>query len=382
METGGEILYPWVSRMLMLGLYVTGEVPFKAVYIHGYVLAEDGAKMSKSLGNVINPLEVIDKYGSDALRMGVIASRAPAVNRGYDHRKVEDARNFANKLWNIARYIEGKVGKTVQRTVLSSSSEASSVKAESDADHWMLEQLGGATQDIADHLDNYRFAEAYDALYRFVWNDFADWYIEASKTAENLPLLASALEAILVVAHPFAPFVTETIWQTLAWAPNQLLATATWPETPTADAKLARNFAELKTVVTESRAIMKALGVAKTNLTYTDAPVIEANQELLKRLANLESVAFGTQDGVKLTTTKYDVRLGISKDLAKAYAEKLVARQKAMSEIIKNFEARLKNKQYVAHAPKAVVEQTRDQLAEAKNLLQALKDERSRYSAS
>ena len=93
METGGEILYPWVSRMIMLGLYVTGEIPFKAVYIHGYVMAEDGAKMSKSLGNVINPIDVIEEYGSDALRIGIIASRAPAVNRGYDSRKVQDARN-------------------------------------------------------------------------------------------------------------------------------------------------------------------------------------------------------------------------------------------------------------------------------------------------
>ena len=107
METGGEILYPWVSRMIMLGLYRTGEVPFKEVYIHGYVMAEDGSKMSKSLGNVVDPLPVIKKYGSDALRMGIISGRSPAVNRGYDHRRVEEARNFCNKLWNIARFVEG-----------------------------------------------------------------------------------------------------------------------------------------------------------------------------------------------------------------------------------------------------------------------------------
>ncbi len=103
METGGEILYPWVSRMIMLGLYTTGDIPFNEVYIHGYVMAEDGSKMSKSLGNVVDPLPVIAKYGSDALRMGIISGRSPAINRGYDLRRVEEARNFANKLWNVAR---------------------------------------------------------------------------------------------------------------------------------------------------------------------------------------------------------------------------------------------------------------------------------------
>ncbi len=371
METGGEILYPWVSRMLMLGLYVTGDIPFKAVYIHGYVLAEDGAKMSKSLGNVINPLEVIEKYGSDALRMGVIASRAPAVNRGYDHRKVEDARNFCNKLWNIARYIEGKVGKG-----------RAAAKPQTDADHWILTQLRQAADGIATHLEDYRFAEAYDTLYHFVWDDFADWYIEASKAAENQELLAFTLESVLKIAHPFAPFVTETIWQTLAWAPNSILATASWPEVPVADSKRAKAFEELKAIVSETRAVMKAVGVTKTSLIYADAPIIETNQELICRLANLESVAFGEQqDGIKLTTTPYDIRLDISREEARAYADKLAEREKNEKAFIKNLEARLANKAYLKNAPARVVEQSQKALADAKEQLEAIAAERKRFTA-
>jgi valyl-tRNA synthetase len=365
METGGEILYPWVSRMLMLGLYVTGEIPFKAVYIHGYVMAEDGAKMSKSLGNVIDPIEVMDKYGSDALRMGIIAGRVPAVNRGYDHRKVEDARNFCNKLWNIARYIEDKVGNRP---------DVSEPKPQADVDHWLLNKLRQATEVVAADLENYRFAEAYDTLYHFVWDDFADWYLEASKAEENRALLAFGLETILKLLHPFAPFVTETIWQTLAWAPDTLLATSRWPEIPKADQKRAGQFDEIKTIITEARAIQKAVGASKCKLTYMNSSLIQANAELIRRLGRLESVAAGANEtGVKLVQTKHNVRLAISPKLAKQYAHKLAEQQLAETNLIVTLKKRLANKAYVAHAPQALIAQSRTQLADAKLRLEQLK---------
>lgn len=372
METGGEILYPWVSRMVMLGLYVTGNIPFKSVYIHGYVMAEDGTKMSKSLGNVINAPEVIEKYGADALRMGIIAGRVAAVNRGYDSRRVEEARNFNNKLWNIARYIEDKVGDR---------KELGDPEPKTDADHWILNRLGETVNEIGGHLDNYRFGEAYDTLYHFVWDDFADWYVEASKAEENRELLAFALESILKIAHPFAPFVTETIWQVLEWQPKQILAVAEWPEIPAADTKRAKAFEEVKTVVADARAVMKAVGVSKTTLVYSNAPVVEANAELIKRLARLESVAYGAHNsGIKLTQTKYDLRLDITEEDAQKYADKLKEQQKTEETAIKNLQARLKNKSYVDNAPEAVVSQTRQQLKEAEDRLQTIKDEHARFN--
>ena len=300
METGGEILYPWVSRMIMLGLYVTGEVPFREVYIHGYVMAEDGSKMSKSVGNVVDPLPVIEKYGSDALRMGIIAGRAPAVNRGYDQRKVEEARNFNNKVWNIARYIEDLAGENYT----AEKSEPNSV-----ADHWILNNLQRITEVIATHLDNYRFSEAYDTLYHFVWDDFADWYIETSKVQPNVPLLVHSLEAILTIMHPFAPFVTETIWQTLEWEGvpsdpssetsakegDSLLAVKEWPNIADSDAIQAQSFEEIQRIVTETRFIQKALQAKEVTLYYKTAPIIADNAELIRRLSRLKAVTETTE---------------------------------------------------------------------------------------
>ena len=373
METGGEILYPWVSRMLMLGLYVTGKVPFETVYIHGYVMAEDGAKMSKSLGNVINPIDVIDQYGSDALRMGILAGRVPAVNRGYDHRKVEDARNFCNKLWNIARYIEDILGDDF------SHEQASPITA---ADHWILHKLQQTVTEVESDFANYRLAEAYERLYHFVWDDLADWYIEASKTEPNKPLLAYLLESILVVLHPFAPFVTETIWQTLAWEPDSILATRHWPKLIKADVTKATEFDEIRTIVTEARFITKALGTAQATLYYTNVDFLRENADLIKRLARLHAVTEVEQgDGLFLTETKYRCWLDIDTATARNYAEQLKQKQADQEKYIAQLQGRLANKAYTAQAPRHIVQQTKDQLTEAEAQLAKLSDEIKRFAA-
>ncbi len=356
METGGEILYPWVSRMIMLGLYVTGKVPFEAVYIHGYVLAEDGAKMSKSIGNVINPIEVIDEYGSDALRIGIIASRAPAVNRGYDPRKVEDARNFCNKLWNIARFVEGRVG---DRAGLGS------VQAQTTADHWLLRELQRTANVVADNLDNYRFAEALDTLYHFVWDDFADWYIEASKTSENLPLLAYALESVLRITHPFAPFVTETIWQTLAWEEGTILAAGLWPQIIDSDAEKAAEFEVVKEVITEVRSMMKNLDVKQAPLEYHGSAALANNADVIKRMARLSSLTeVNDSQGLKLTQSPVTAWLLLDEHVAANYLTKMQDSLQAELATVERLKGRLANKGYVANAPEAVVAQTQVQLDE------------------
>ncbi len=372
METGGEILYPWVSRMIMLGLYVTDEIPFREVYIHGYVMAEDGAKMSKSLGNVIDPLSVIDEYGSDALRMGIITGRTAAVNRGYDQRKVENARNFCNKLWNIARYIEGLTGDDFKPT---------KPEPASPADHWILNKLQHSTEVIGEHLDNYRFSEAYEVLYHFVWDDFADWFIEASKVQPNLPLLAYCLEAILIIMHPFAPFVTETIWQTLSWDADSMLASRLWPHIPQADTKRAREFEEIQAIVTESRFILTSLKVSGVTLYYTDVAVLRGNATLIKQLAKLQAVT-EVSDGNGLTLTSTDSRcwLDIDTQTAQAYLQELTGKQTAQENVVAQLEKRLANKAYVANAPKEIVAETKQQLEDAKQLLANIQAEHERFS--
>ncbi|HSX29907.1 MAG TPA: valine--tRNA ligase [Candidatus Saccharimonadales bacterium] len=372
METGFDILYPWVSRMLMLGLYITGEVPFKAVYLHGLVLDEHGQKMSKSKGNVVNPLEIVDAYGSDALRMGIITGQTAGNNQPFGLPKVVGARNFANKLWNIARYVEDKVG---------NKKGSATPTPVTDADHWLLSRLRHTADAIADYLDTYRFAEAYDTLYHFVWDDFADWYIEASKAEENIPMLAYGLEATLKLTHPFAPFVTETIWQTLENPKEPVLTSALWPAIPSADTKRASAFEDIKQIVTEARAIMKAVGVPTTVLYFTKAPVIAANRELLGRLARLSDIAEDDLvPGVKLTTTRYDVRLDVSKEKAAAYAKKLSEQAVEAATAVLRLKERLANKSYVQNAPEAVVAQTKQQLADAIARQDAIKQELKRFS--
>ncbi len=372
LETGWDILFFWVARMVLSTTYVTGQVPFKTVYLHGMVRAEDGRKMSKSRPeSIIDPLTVIPKYGTDALRMALIMGVSPGNDQSWGWGKIEANRNFCNKLWNIARYVEDKVGDR---------HKLSAPEAVSDADHWILKRLGQTAGEIAGHLERYRFSEAYESLYHFVWDEVADWYIEASKTEENLPLLAYVLESILIIAHPFAPFLTETIWQTLSWAPKSVLTTVAWPKVPKANARQANAFDEVKQVITEARLVATTVGVHKPALTYQDAQVIADNQALIARLARLESVRQSeVGKGIQLTQTKYRAWLNISDHDAKAYATKLHDQQKTAEETIKRLTARLDNKNYTAHAPKAVVDETRAQLEDATARLKTIKQEYQRF---
>ena len=176
METGVDILRAWVSRMIMLGLYTTNKVPFKEVFLHGLILDEHGQKMSKSKGNVVNPMEIIDKYGSDALRIGIVMNRSAGQAQAFSEASVIAGRNFCNKLWNIARYIEDKA----EQSKVSDSAVADA-KPQTIADHWILAKLDQARTSLDSHIQNYRFAEAVDTIYHAIWDDLADWYIEASK---------------------------------------------------------------------------------------------------------------------------------------------------------------------------------------------------------
>ena len=162
METGVDILRPWVSRMIMLSLYRTDEIPFKTVYFHGMVNDEHNQKMSKSKGNVVNPMELIAKYGSDALRLGIIAGRSPAQSQAFSVGSVVAGRNFCNKLWNIARFVQEQIGDNHVIVPLEPLTHA---------DHWIIRQLNNASNDIAVKLEQYRFAEASEIVYHTIWDD-------------------------------------------------------------------------------------------------------------------------------------------------------------------------------------------------------------------
>lgn len=368
METGKDLLQQWVARMIMLGLYVTKDVPFKEVYMHGMVLDEHGQKMSKSKGNVIDPTEMITQYGSDALRMGVIMGQSAGNNQPFGLSKMVAARNFANKLWNIARFIEDKVGEKP-----GTEAKLAAVTA---ADHWILHQMSQAITSMDKNLKAYRFSEAFDTLYHFVWDDFADWYLEASKTAPNLPLLAYSLESILKIAHPFAPFVTETIWQTLAWEPDSLLVTSGWPDAPKSDKTKAAVFKDIQAIVIEARFMISAMQLREPRLYFKEAPFLSENADIIARLARLKTateVADGI--GLNLTQTKHHCWLDVDLQTAKEYLGKLKAQQAEKEQVVKRLTERLANTNYTKNAPHAIVQQTKEQLAEEKQLLEKISTE-------
>jgi len=208
METGYDILFFWVARMIMLGLYVTNKVPFKTVYLHGLVRDEKGQKMSKSKGNAIDPLIAAEKYGADAVRMALVFGTGAGNDANVGEHKIKGMRNFTNKLWNIGRYILADDFK----------SQSSNIKPKKTKDDdWILTELEKTKKKVTTDIENYRFGQATETLYNFVWHKFADKYIEASKTrrAEAQPILEKVFAEILRLLHPFMPFITEELWQKL-----------------------------------------------------------------------------------------------------------------------------------------------------------------------
>jgi len=228
METAADILQFWVARMIMLGIYRTGQVPFKNVYLHGLVRDAKGQKMSKSKGNVISPLDVTEKFGTDALRMGLVIGNTPGTDLNLDPQKVGAYRKFANKLWNIARFILTET----------EGAGASKEKLSSD-DKKILERLSEISKDVTNDLENFRYHLAGEKLYHYVWHEVADTILEESK-----PILAGSdaeaklsrqhtvytiLTTSLKLLHPFMPFVTEEIWSHLPEKDSELLMVSSWP---------------------------------------------------------------------------------------------------------------------------------------------------------
>jgi valyl-tRNA synthetase len=254
------------------------------------------------------------------------------------------------------------------------------VSPESSADHWILNNLQRSQKKIAADLEKYRFSEAYETLYHFIWDDLADWYIEASKSMPNKQLLAYLLEQVLLLAHPFAPFLTETIWQTLAWEDDSVLAMRVFGKPLGSDKKRAAEFTKLQTIITEVRFITNALRVSGSTLYFSDSALIANNGGIIKGLARLKAVEEAeAKVGVALTGTAERCWLDIAPEAAKAYLSELTDKRKRQESLIKQLESRLDNKSYVDNAPAAIVRQTKDQLEAARIQLAALEAEQERF---
>jgi valyl-tRNA synthetase len=373
LETAWDILFFWVARMILATTYMTGEIPFKTVYLHGLVRGEFGEKMSKSKPEtMIDPLEVIPKYGTDALRLALIHGNRPGNDQRMSVSRITAQRNFCNKLWNIARYIEGsseKAGKRSNGPITL-------------ADHWILEKSAETIKQVSGSLDKFQFGEAFENLYHYIWDDFADWYIEACKSQKSNGLLLEIFETVLKLTHPFAPFVTETIWQTLNNNPGSMLISADWPKPVAYDVKKAKQFNNIKTVVSELRYLKQALNLKdnSTELHYLDAPLISENSDLIERLARVKVKEENQKrEGLIVTTSPCLTWLEIEDSAIKKHQRELETKHTEQRQVMERLSARLKNPAYTKSAPPEIVADTENQLKTATRELEDVNNQLQRF---
>jgi valyl-tRNA synthetase len=379
--TGFDIIFFWVARMMMMGLHFMQEVPFREVYIHALVRDEKGQKMSKSKGNVIDPLELIDAYGADALRFTLAAMAAQGRDIKLSPLRVEGYRNFATKLWNAARFAE--MNDCVSRPGFDPAQVKETVN------RWIAGESERALAAVTEALEAFRFNEAAAAIYHFVWHVFCDWYLELIKpilagndkaVAETRGMTSWVLDRALKLLHPFMPFVTEELWAKRApegEGRESLLILAAWPkqrglENADADAEIGW----LIRLVSEVRSVRSEINVpvgARVPLVISGASRntearAKRHEETLLRLARLDSLNFGkTPPGaVQIVLDEATLALPLAGIIDVDAESKRLQREidKVGSEI-RQLDAKLSNEKFVARAPQHVVEEQRERKADA-----------------
>ena len=404
METGADILFAWVARMIMMGVYVTGSVPFQEVYLHGLVLDAHGKKMSKSKGNVINPMDLVTKYGSDAFRLGILRGRSAGMNQAFAENSVVAGRNLCNKLWNISRFIQDMAECGAESNdsrprsnppVFTGDSHFESPAGDSGhglesfdlapftsnmGEDWICRELNECLKAVEDDMKNYRFAEAVEMLYVTIWDKYADWFIESQKIYRNVPLLKKTLEMILIMLHPFAPFVTEAIWQSLSWT-DGFIINQKWPVALGFDEISAANFEQIQMIATEVRATLanmpKNVKVGEINLLYGADSLVEDNSLLIQRLTGLKEVKSceGQPRGIRVALANREIYLDVSAEVVLQYKDALTEKILAVGRELNALNARLMNPNYVDRAPAELVKETRDGVAEKEKLIKSLQAE-------
>lgn len=376
MVTAYDIIFFWVARMIFSGLEYTGKEPFKDVLLHGLIRDELGRKMSKSLGNGIDPIDIIEKYGADSLRFALLTGTGVGMDSRFSYDKAENASNFINKLWNASRYVVENVNKTKFETIPLTQLKLSL------ADKWILTELNNTIATITKLYDKYDVGMVCNAIYDFIWNKYCDWYIEATKPSlfgddesklTALNVLVYVLDKILKMLHPIMPFVTETIYRELPNA-NESIMISSFPEVnkELSFASSFKTMQEVMLVIKNLRNVRKEMNVAdnvKTNLIVeTHNREIKNSLEIIKKLANGKEVSL-LKDGTDVSNCTVVVS-----DLIKIYIpttdminpekelERLNAElAKTEAEIVRA-EKMLNNAGFVARAPKQLVESEKEKL--------------------
>ena len=423
LETGYDILFFWVARMIMMGLEFTGKVPFDTVYLHGLVRDGDGRKMSKTLGNVIDPLEVMDEFGTDALRFTLLTGSTPGNDMNLSLQRVEGNRNFANKLWNAARFIITNLEKTPTPSPIGDFTDGGGREGVEVtlADKWIRARLNQTIGDVNRLFENYQYGEAGRQVYEFFWSEFADWYIEVAKLQlaaggdrawSTLDTLVTVLDQCLRMLHPFTPYVTEEIWQHLRSAclePNKPKPSEGWADAliiasfPKANpisnpqphsaslrgqASPISDFAHIMDIVRSIRnaraenKVEMGKKIAAMIVSDDKVALIESQREIIARLAIVDSaqltISAASKDkpkqAVALVIGSTEIYLPLAGMVdADAEKEKL---GKQIAELDKQIEKleKLLGSDFVNKAPANVVEKEKQRLAEAKETRGKMKE--------
>ena len=372
--TGFDIIFFWVARMMMMSMYIMdGEVPFKEVYIHALVRDEKGQKMSKSKGNVLDPLDLTKDYGADALRFTMCAMAAQGRDLKLSVSRVESYRNFATKIWNASRFLEFNElsGKTQSDFDLSS--------VQMPVNQWIVSQLSKTTAAVSKALEAYRFNEAADQIYHFIWHNYCDWYLEFIKPVikesdETRATAVAVLRAALHVLHPMMPFITEELNEKI-FGSNEMLISASWPTVPAIDANTNIDF--VIDVISEIRTMRSEMNVplsAKPDLllrgmSEAQLQVVEDMQASILRLARVSSVQNHVDEmpkqSARSTISAVDIAMPLS-DILDFDAERVRLNKEisAASSEIDKIAKKLGNENFVAKAPESVVEENKRRLAE------------------
>ncbi|MBM3156563.1 MAG: class I tRNA ligase family protein, partial [Chloroflexi bacterium] len=395
METGYDILFFWVARMIMMGLENTGDVPFRTVYLHGLIRDEKGDKMSKSRGNVVDPVKTIDKYGTDALRFALSTGNSPGNDMKLSPQKLEGSRNFVNKLWNAARFVITNLDGTDLKI------NRSALRTE---DRWILSRLNHLTAEVAGLNEEFQFGEALRRIYDFLWTEYCDWYIEIAKIQlrgkdekdSPLAVLVHVLEVSLRLLHPFMPFVTEELWQSLREHQPQGKADSIMiAPYPVADAHAfdAGAEQEMESVFEIVRSVRNARVESNVDpgrfikafiVAGESRRALETHAEAITALARVRPLTIaGSEQEVKLKRdqAKILVLKGVEvilplEGMVDTDAEKgrLLKEVEATQAEVSRIERLLSEDSFIAKAPPAVVDKERQKLAERRDKLGRLNE--------
>ncbi len=375
MIMGRDLLFFWASRMLMFGLYRTRETPFRHLYFTGLVRDKEGQKMSKSQGNGIDPLAMIEKYGADALRMALVIGGTPGNDiRMYDE-KIEAARNFTNKLWNIGRYVNATIIKNQVSEV------PANPEPKNPADHWILSRLQEVNGEVTRLLENYQPSLAGEKLRDFTWGEFADWYVEIHKITKNDKVLCYVFEILLKLWHPFMPFVTEAVYQTFHPDAKTFLMIENWPdnlalEINSADANRFQSVIGIIQKIRATRAFYKINPTQQLSLSIKEGvrewTLIRDNNEIFQRLARVSDIHVinltdpAPEKSLRISFGVLDVYIKLEGVIDfKAEQERLGKEKKEKEKYISSLKTKLENENFIERAKPDIVQAEQMKLEEA-----------------